>query len=439
MSTPLYDALTRHLSKGRLSCHTPGHKGQAALLAPLTALPFDLTDLPDTGSLYDGGGAIEAAERETAAAFGAADTLFSGGGCTLAIQAMLCLASRRGRTILMARNAHRSAVHAAALLDLHIIWLCDLSKTAVEAAFAAHPDARSLYITSPDYAGRLADIPALHAVCRRLNAALLVDNAHGSHLGAFDLHPLALGADLTADSAHKTLPVLTGGACLHVARGGLFDGTPRQELKATMALFGSTSPAFPVLASLDLMQQWWTTEGQEAFRLLETRLQPLKTQIAEAGLSPAFDRCDPVRLTLDCHDRSATAAAERLRESGIEPEYADSRFVVLLLSPFHTDEQLAHLQNAIAAIPLDTLPPGTPSPFSLGLPTALPEQAIPLRDAALAPCDVVDTASAVGRIAAESICPCPPGVAAAVPGERLDNLLIRRLLAAGIDRVTVVR
>ena len=220
-STPLLEALLRHREKGRVSFHTPGHKGKDSLLAPLLSLELDLTELPDTGSLYDGGDAIEQSERRAASAFGAARTLYSAGGCTLCIQTMLLLGAGPGSRVLMARNSHRSAVNAAALLDLDPVWIWPeqgrISPQQVDAMLKNDRDIRSVYITSPDYRGILCDIPALAAVCRKYSVHLLVDNAHGSHLGAFGRHPLALGADMTADSAHKTLPVLTGGAMLHLS------------------------------------------------------------------------------------------------------------------------------------------------------------------------------------------------------------------------------
>ena len=119
------------------------------------------------------------------------------------------------------------------------------SVESVESSLKADRRIRAVYVTSPDYAGNLCDIAGMAVVCRRAGVPLLVDNAHGSHLGAFERHPLALGAAMTADSAHKTLPVLTGGAWLHIRPGA---PVSRVEAKAAMALFGSTSPAFPVLA-----------------------------------------------------------------------------------------------------------------------------------------------------------------------------------------------
>ncbi len=438
MATPLWDALTRYERLQRVSYHTPGHKGQASLLNPLLTASMDVTELPETGSLYDGGDAIEAAEQEAARVFGAGQTFFSGGGCTLCIQTMLALALRRGDTVLMGRNAHRSAVHAAALLDLDVKWLTCLEPHEVETVLLRETSIRAVYVTSPDYYGRLADIEGLAAVCHRHNAALLVDNAHGSHLGAFGCHPLALGADASADSAHKTLPVLTGGAYLHLAQNGRFADCTREQVKAKMALFGSTSPAFPTLASLDLAQAWWETEGQAAFVRLRERTQSLFETVRMCKLSATFDRCDPARLTLDCHDGDAAIFAQRLRERGAEPEYADARYVVLLLSPFHTDEQFALLKQAIREAASEPLPQAVISPFSAGMPPTLPERAMSLREALFAAHESVPTAQAVGRISAGTICPCPPGVAVIVGGERFDANILDKLSAAQVQTVRVV-
>ena len=439
MATPLVEALKRYIRLGRTSYHTPGHKGQAALLTPLCSTALDLTELPETGSLYDGGDAIEQAEREAARVFGAAQTHFSGGGCTLCIQTMLGLAAQRGKVVLMGRNAHRSAAHAAALLDLDVYWSVTMIPDAVETMLAAHPEIRTVYVTSPDYYGRLADIQGLSVVCRRFDAALLVDNAHGSHLGAFDLHPLMLGADATADSAHKTLPVFTGGAYLHLRQDGVFADLPRERVKAMMALFGSTSPSFVTLASLDAAQHWWEQEGQEAFRRLRERLNPVFDIVAACGLQPQDVPRDPVRITLDCHGGDAQVLAERLRDHGVEAEYADARYVVLLASPFHTDEQLQALQTAINDATTSPLPKAADSPFSAAMPDVLPERVMRLREASFCECETISTSHAAGRISAETVCPCPPGVAVIVAGETFDRVLCDKLSAANIDTVSVVK
>lgn len=439
MATPLYDAMTRYIETQTVSYHTPGHKGQASLLAPLAHTAYDLTEIPAVGSLYDGDDVIEQAERETAAVFGAKETFFSGGGCTLAIQTMLALAVKRGGRVLMGRNAHRSAVHAAALLGADVVWLLTLDPDAVEEQLSADETVRTVYVTSPDYYGRLADISRLSAVCRRHGAALLVDNAHGTHLGAFGLHPLTHGADATADSAHKTLPVLTGGAWLHVSPDGVFADLSRAEVKTTMALFGSTSPAFPVLASLDVAQDWWRREGRTAFLKLRERIEPLRQTVKALGWEFEEERIDPVRLTLDCKERDARQVAEFLRQNGAEAEYADRRYAVLLLSPFHTDDQLARLQELLVQAAREPQAEATASAFTAKMPDHLPETVCGLREALTAPHETVPLDEAVGRVSAQTVCPCPPGVAAIVPGERVEKALITQWAQDGMTCMMVLK
>ena len=446
MPTPLADAVFAHTAQNKASFHTPGHKGHAAPLDFLSLPEHDLTELPDTGSLYDGGDVIEEAERLAAQAFGAAHTLFSGGGCTLCIQTMLLLGAGAGGHVLMARNSHRSAVHAAALLGLEVEWLwpTDIQPTAadVSEALNAHPQIQAVYITSPDYYGNLCDVAAIAAVCHAVGALLLVDNAHGSHLGAFERHPLALGADMTADSAHKTLPVLTGGAFLHLNERAsrLFSAA---AAKAAMALFGSTSPAYPTLVSLDLARDWWQREGVAAYRATAQAVASLKQTAQESGwIQPAFTGCapllrDPARLTLEVCRGDGVAAADFFRAQGCESEYADSRYIVFILTPFNTEEERERLRAALEA-GTKAMPAATGAPaFSAMLRAEHPRRALSPREALLRPFEELPTAHCVGRIAARSVCPCPPGVAAIVPGEVVDAATAMWLRERGYDRLIV--
>lgn len=449
--TPLLDALQRHIARQAASFHTPGHKGHLDC-GDLTAL--DLTELPDTGSLYDGGDAIEASERLCAEACGAGASFYSAGGCTLCIQTMLLLAcGGSGGRILMARNAHRSAVHAAALLGLDPVWLwpqvedgagCQVTVENLDEKLKTNADIRAVYITSPDYAGHLADVAGIAALCHGRGIPLLVDNAHGSHLGAFGLHPLALGADMTADSWHKTLPVLTGGAVLHLSKAwiGTTDGAMlRRRVKAAMALFGSTSPSFPVLASLDRAQAWWRETGPEGYRGVAGRVESLRRTARTAGFqAPGGKRYDPARLTLVTTPLgfSGVRGAEAFRRCGCEAEHADARMIVFILTPFNTDEELRRLHDAIQKVPSmsprEEYPEGF-DPFGYGVPT----KRMPLRQAALMLSEEIPAGESAGRIAARSICPCPPGIAAVVPGEEIGPALAACLPGWGLPTVTVIR
>lgn len=439
----LYQNLMEYQQKGRSSFHTPGHKCRPGAL-PFDPYALDLTELPETDSLFEASGILRAAERNAARVMDARDLAFSAGGCTLCIQAMLRLAAPRGGEIVCGRVIHRAAVNAMALLGLTPIWVLPeanagaglpgrVTPGGVEAALRAHPGARAVYVTSPDYYGVLADIAGIAAVCRRFGAKLLVDNAHGAHLGLFrektPLHPLAQGADYTADSLHKTLPVLTGGAWLCAGEGA----ADSSAMKEAMALFGSTSPAYPVLASLDSCARWMETEGATAFSRLAERVARLLAFAQARGFSLPHGPRDPVRVTLGAPGVAGTQLAALLRENGVEPEYADGAYVVLLASPFHTEKDFERVEKALSGVRL-----GVPTAAGPALPP-LPPTLLPPREALFAPSEEIPLAQAVGRIAAQAACPCPPGVPVMMPGEKITPACRNFLQAYSIAAIKVVK
>lgn len=438
--TPLYTALLSHQSLHRASFHTPGHKSNPAALPP-NLLSLDYTELPDTDSLFEAEGPILRAEEAAAALFGTKRTLLSAGGCTLCIQAMLRLAAPCGGSVLCSRVVHRSAVNTMALLGLTPVWAMpeDLC-----AAVERHPEVKAVYLTSPNYYGELADIPALAAACNQHGIPLLVDNAHGAHLFFTDpvLHPIALGASMTACSAHKTLNVLTGGAWLHIADERFAD-----EAKGAMSLFGSTSPSYPIMASLDLCRAWLEEHGKAAFLQLQARVRNLKAVLRSTGLrvlgmgpddSPL--RWDPTRITVDTASigLTGTEAAERLRQAGCEPEYADSRCVVCIATPFNTEEDFARLEAGFCEMLRHAGAP-LPAGNTIAQLPPLPPVRASLREAVLAPAEAVPLASSAGRIAAEPACPCPPGVPVVMPGEEITREAVEFLRSYGFSSIKVLK
>jgi len=259
MDTPVCDFVAAYEKSGAARLHMPGHKGKG----PLGCEGRDITEIAGADSLYEAGGVIAASESNAAALFGASATFYSAGGSSQCVGAMLCLALQKSksRVVLAARNAHKSFLHAAALLDADVRWLwpqpysllrCPVTPDMLEAALAALPEApAAVYVTSPDYLGNVQPVSQLAEVCHARGVPLLVDNAHGAYLHFLPkpAHPLDEGADLCCDSAHKTLPVLTGGAYLHLGHGIL--SAEEGEVRAALSLFGSTSPSYLILQSLD--------------------------------------------------------------------------------------------------------------------------------------------------------------------------------------------
>ena len=306
MTTPICDFVRRYAAAGGTRLHMPGHKGRDVLGCET----LDITEIAGADRLYPAEGIIRESEENAASLFGSARTLYSTEGSSLCIRAMLYLvllhARQAGRkpVILAARNAHKTLMTAAALLDLDIRWLyaregdlltCPIDPGDLDRALAETEPA-AFYLTSPDYIGHLQDIAALAAVCHARGVPLLADNAHGAYLRFMeqDLHPMTLGADLCCDSAHKTLPCLTGGAYLHVGRAAppLF----AREAEGALALFASTSPSYLILASLDAVNGLLGGELPGQLRRCAVRTGELKARLAAAGWLMTGE--EPMKITL---------------------------------------------------------------------------------------------------------------------------------------------
>ena len=269
MNTPVVDFVRRYAQQRTTRMHMPGHKGRG----PLGCEELDITEIAGADELYEAEGIIAQSEANATQLFGTARTYYSTEGSSQCIRAMLRLAlqmrpAKAGRPVLLAaRNAHKALLYAAALLDFDIQWLwpapdaagalctCPVEPEALASALdelsAEGRTPFGVYLTSPDYLGFVQDVAGLSAVCHAHGLPLLVDNAHGAYLHFLkegSRHPIQLGADLCCDSAHKTLPVLTGGAYFHLGPSVQAD---EAAVRNALALFGSTSPSYLILQSLD--------------------------------------------------------------------------------------------------------------------------------------------------------------------------------------------
>ena len=443
--TPICDFLEEYRRKGGARLHMPGHKGRPARSGGLwEELPFslDITEVRGADALYEAEGIIGRSEKITAELYGVRHTCYSAGGSTLSILAMAAAAKRRGGRLLAVRNAHIALIHACILLDWQPIWLCPAYDVSVglakpvtageiAAAMDTDPSIRSVYLTSPDYYGREVNVAEIAKEVHRRGGLLLVDNAHGAHLRFLsrDRHPMTLGADLCCDSAHKTLPVLTGGGYLHSNLPG-----EKKELKENMALFGSTSPSYLILASLDLCNPYLAGPAREEFAELEERILRVENTLKAQGAALLPGKSDPFKITLDCQAAgySHEEMAARLRAAGIEPEFSGGGNIVLMFSPQTPEGDFLRLEKAFAETPARTA-----IPCVGGYP--MPQPVMTLREAAFAPWERVPTAESQGRIAAESRVTCPPAIPVVAAGERIGPAEKNLLQNSGIFSVKVVK
>ena len=439
MKTPICDFVRKYKDNGDLRLHMPGHKGEGAL--GIEAL--DITEIDGADSLYQASGIIKQSEENASLLFGA-KTFYSVEGSSQCIRAMmfLCsLAANRKPKILAGRNAHKAFLTAAAMLDLEAEWLypaegssylsCKITAEELERLFSSSKELpTALYLTSPDYLGNMVDVKSIADVCHKYGVLLAIDNAHGAYLKFLpeSLHPIDLGADICCDSAHKTLPVLTGGAYLHVSPS--VPSYIAENAKKALEFFGSTSPSYLILESLDQANAYLEESFKNQLKSFIPRLAEFKSRLEEKGYS--FIGNEPMKLTVDAKKYGYTGdeLANILAKSRVSVEFHDPDYLVMMPS-VNTD--IETLEKVLLAIPKrDSVLQASPKFIK-------PEAVLSIREAMLGQSELISIKEAEGKVLACATVGCPPAVPIAVCGERLTKDIIECFKYYGIRECWVIK
>ena len=443
----------------------PGHKGRAFLGCE----SMDITEIKGADVLHHAAGIIRESEENAAELFGAGATFYSTEGSSLCIKAMLeallqaAQRDDRSHVIVASRNVHRAMVDASGLLDLDIRFVRD-SGTGHICTSALTPEnlrgelsaldkkPLGVYVTSPDYLGQIQDIAELAKVCQHFDVPLVVDNAHGAYLHFLEksIHPIALGAAMCCDSAHKTLPVLTGGAYLHVAKDYVEKYAWR--IPGGMALFGSTSPSYLILQSLDLCNRYLSENYRKRLGWLVKRLELCRDHMRQCGF--VLRMSEHLKITIDAAGMGCCgkALAEKLREQNIECEYADEEYVVLMITTENTEEDIRRLESFAASCTDKIFEPPASGTAENSVKFAYPvdsrhreemglgkvTRACSIREALFASSEEIPVTEALGRILGMETVSCPPAVPIAVCGEEITSEMILLFQRYDISKVTVL-
>ena len=439
MKTPICDFVKTYGDSGAVRLHMPGHKG----VSRLGCESRDITEIGGADVLYRSGGIIRESAEKAATLFGAARTVYSTEGSSLCIRGMLYLAMQATgkRTFLAGRNAHSTFVTACALLDADVEWLwggdtlttCAVTAEMVEQALCKTAEKpAAVYVTSPDYLGNTLDIAAIAAVCHAHGVLLLVDNAHGAYLRllAEDKHPITLGADLCCDSAHKTLPVLTGGAYLHISTAVADLG---EQAEHALSLFASTSPSYLILQSLDACNAYLCDGFAADLAACCDKVQELKTALTAHGYTLTGDEPTKVTIATKTYGYGGDEVVEYLEQSGLICEFADPDYLVMMFSTANDDKDFERMQTVLCALPkknalIDAAPV-----------MGKPHTAMSLREALFSPAEVLPVAECVGRVLASPTVGCPPAVPVLVGGEVVDEDAVRVFHYYGYQTLRIVK
>ncbi len=446
MKTPIIDFVKDYVNQNNLRLHMPGHKGKNILGFE----EFDITEISGADVLYSPEGIIKQSEAEAAALFETKKTVYSAEGSSLSIRAMLYLVKtyaefkKEKPFILSGRNAHKTFVTAAALLDIDVEWMmgenssnlltCNITAEFLEKKLSCSQiKPTAVYITSPDYLGNTLDIADISAVCRKYGVLLLVDNAHGAYLKFLpqSYHPIDLGADLCCDSAHKTLPVLTGGGYLHISKKA-----PQffcDFADNAMSLFASTSPSYLILQSLDLANAYMAEEYREQLVCLIPQIEALKKELKSRGFQ-IFGN-EPLKLTIapKSYGYTGDELSDFLAERGIICEFSDPDFNVIMLTPQTGEEGIEKLRLALSDIEeKDSITVFPPRPV-LGI------RKLTLNQAIFSPFEEIAVENASGRVLASPTVSCPPAVPIVICGEEITQSSVETFKYYGIKKCFVVK
>ncbi|MBQ8287760.1 MAG: aminotransferase class I/II-fold pyridoxal phosphate-dependent enzyme [Clostridia bacterium] len=424
--------------------HMPGHKRNLDFLKLPDPVAIDITEIHGFDNLHAAEGVLKNAMDRAAALWGARKSHFLVNGSSSGILAALSATLPAGGTVAMDRASHKSAYHALELRDLTPRYLRRpidpetgvfgaLSPAEVERVLTASPDVGAVLVTSPTYEGVVSDIRAIADVVHAHGALLIVDEAHGAHLGFTPFFPKSAvteGADVVVQSLHKTLPALTQSAILHIGS----ERVSEEKIAKFLSYYQTSSPSYLLMAGMDACVSLLREHGDELFAAYEARLRRFRQRTAElvhirllGGDSPAMWRFDPGKLYFSLRTTHLTGEAfgQMLREEfHIEPEMTTADGCLCMTSIADPDEGFDRLADAVNAIDdrlAETL--ATPRPAVTFLPD-LPEMVSTPAEAAECPTETVSLTDAAGRIAGESIWAYPPDIPLLVPGERIDAGMI---------------
>ena len=440
---PLLEAVTDFIATKPAYFRIPGHRLGRGISPRWTdsvgtkLFAYDVTETPLTDDLHSPEGAIDQAQKLLAALYGADQSFFLVNGSTCGNEAMILSAALEGEKILVARNAHKSAMMGLILSGAVPVYVMpevlpewgiqgELTAADVQSAFEQNPDCKALFLVSPSYYGVCSDLVGIAEVCHAYNALLLVDEAHGGHLYFHDGLPagaLASGADLCVQSMHKVTGALTQSSVLHCKEHGVrsevFD-----RIAQNLHLVQSTSPSYLLMTSLDCARYELAMHGSEMMEKALSLASYARERIQKiAGMEG--ERLDRTRLVLSACELGLTGyMLEKLlyEKYAVNMELADDKNVLAIVTYANEREDLDRLVAACADISQGYAMQKVVhrKKESLSFPP-IPQQVLTPREAYFSKTKKISWQQAAGQISGQMIAPYPPGIPAIYPGERLSQ------------------
>lgn len=446
----LFDMLSENRDSGIYPYHMPGHKRRACGKLESGLCGIDITEIDGFDNLHQPEGILLDLQRKAAGLYGAEESFYLVNGSTAGILSAVSAALPQGGHILMARNCHRSAYHAAYLRNLRVSYLYPpvlasydildgIQPRQVREALNAEPDIQAVLLVSPTYEGRISEIRAIAEVVHERGIPLIVDEAHGAHLGlAHNLHENSCmaGADLVVHSLHKTLPSLTQTALLHVS-GDLIDRGP---LRRYLRIYQTSSPSYILMASIDNAMDFMERERQEAFEAFGKSYSEMLAELSACRhlriLPWERERQDIGKLIVSVKGTGLSGKDLYdilLQKYKLQPEMAAESYMLAMFTVNDSAEgyermtrALLQIDSAADAEMQNGAARGKGETAEKGM-FPQPVCKIPLSEAWDMKTAETPLQECPGRLAGEFVNLYPPGVPLLVPGEEITQEMCSRL------------
>ncbi|HEX9758735.1 MAG TPA: aminotransferase class I/II-fold pyridoxal phosphate-dependent enzyme [Nitrospiria bacterium] len=471
LRTPLFDAMVNLAESRKVSFHTPGHKSGKGISTRFRKFvgpkifSIDLTTLDEVDSLQKPRGVIKEAQELASRAYGAERSFFLVNGTTGGNHAMVLSTCKPGDKILVARNAHKSVLAGIILCganpiffspaydtDLNVLMNVTFEET--KNAIDQNPEAKALFLTTPNYYGITADIERIIPYAHERGIIVLVDEAHGPHLRfhpSLPISALEAGADIAVQSTHKIIGGMTQASMLH-AQGNQINF---RALTNALKVVQTTSPSYILMASLDLARMQMATEGAkllektiklaEEARLRINRIPGVscfgKTNVTGTIFSKMGD-LDVTKLTVTVKELglSGYRVSQILNSTyNIQVEMADPFHILVIVSIGDRRDDLNRLVDALKEISKNNPPKAERSPLEkVDLPLFQNKVQTSSHKAFFSKHEYLNLPESIGRVSSEIVTVYPPGIPVLIPGEVItqeviDYIKIMADLGATID------
>ena len=455
----LYSKLIQYSSSDYYGFHMPGHKRSSALTGIELPYKIDITEIEGFDDLHHAKGILREAQERAAKVYQAEETHYLINGSTAGLLSAVFGCTRRGDRILMARNCHKSVYNAVFLNGLRPVYIYpeevpgtemngEIAQRQVDQLLNDYPDVRAVVITSPTYDGVVSDVRKIAETVHKRNIPLILDEAHGAHLGFHPYFPEngnQCGADLVIHSLHKTLPALTQTALLHM-NGDIVN---RSQVRKYLHMLQSSSPSYVLMAGMDECIRMLEERGEEVFAQYSVLLDHARKRLQELRYMELMrtERYDPSKLVISVKDTVLADSGEiftgrdlyrwLLDNYHLQAEMAAGFYVIFMTSPADMPEGMERLISALYEIDQKLVINKSDERKS-----ACPEipdirETAISQEAVYSSCDAEEKraegsetvlwSEAEGRISLEYTYLYPPGIPLIVPGERISGQTVKQI------------